>query len=274
METKRFKVSRQSDHRLLVEGLERIEGIENWYLSENSVGLRNGYRYSDTVTVNILHTVDAEYKNTIVDCAVVPHKLYTEEEISNIAENGELDQEFLSDSNSFKISHDGLYRVDHIIIPTNEWLEMAKESPEDLAMFSDVYYYDLKSEELKHWKPDGTVEVIGMADLLEVVPSTINTKVQLDGPAHVFLMDHLLQCFNKVIEDLLRCVRSSSNCSSPEIVAKERNRDLLWMFINAIKYNLGWKRTLEAQRLLEQLNGCNTICSNTNTTKKYTDCGC
>ena len=269
----RFRVSRQEGHKLLVEGLEKEDG---WYLEEDNVRLSIGsYRYEDTVTVNTLQYVNSNFENTWLTHSIVPHKLYSEKELEDAAENQELDQKILNDSSLFSIDNDGLYKVDHIIIPTSEWLERLKESSEVLSEFHDIYYYDWETGKIRHWKANGEDREISIREFYEVEPNnTFHTKVQLDSSAYPFLMDHLLQCFNGVVEDLLKCVRNSSNCPSTDIVGKERDRDLLWMFINAIRYNLSWSRTLEAQRLLEQLNKCNTICSSNKPYKKHNHCGC
>lgn len=51
-------------------------------------------------------------------------------------------------------------------------------------------------------------------------------------------------------------------------------RDFVWMTINIIKYHIEKGNLIEAQRLLESVNGCGGFCQNTNNPLKSTGCGC
>jgi hypothetical protein len=79
------------------------------------------------------------------------------------------------------------------------------------------------------------------------------------------------KCFSILVKDILKDLPSCNNAS---LSKKVNDRDLVWMFINVIKYCLDTGQLYEAQRFLEKLNKCNTICSDKLNNTVQNGCGC
>jgi hypothetical protein len=82
-------------------------------------------------------------------------------------------------------------------------------------------------------------------------------------------MYYLNKCFSTLVKDILKDLPT---CNSTTLDKKVNDRDLIWMFINVIKYCLNTAQLYEAQRFLEKLNKCNTIC--TDIKPSSNGCGC
>lgn len=142
--------------------------------------------------------------------------------------------------------------------------------------YTDLYYYDEEDKQFYLSKRVGGIEesneLAVIEDLYKTQNKTSTTVVSDFGT--VFRYPYLERCYHTLIKDLLQCVKSNSNCPSAELVIKERNRDLVLMFLSAIKFSVDLGNHFEAQRYLERLNKCNNICSDTQIYRKDNYCGC
>ena len=253
-----FKISKSGTYGILIEGLE-IDNAE--YIPED--GIRNSirnYTYNDSVTINTISTLDAKGIETFSAYTV------------NIHNNA-------IDSTSHLLYKDGLYLVSHIIIPNKQWFDYISSTyPADLENYSAIYYYDITSNKLYKYESGTNVE-INIQELL--LASYEWSGVVTDKPTTIirankntFIMYYLNECFAKICKTLLTDLYTST-CTSKENYSKGIfTRDLLWMAINAIKYNIEILQLYEAQRILENINFCTSDCAYTSLNNYNNGCGC
>ena len=265
----KINVIKQGEFGLLVEGLELLPGSQYQYLTgeDPSTSFRS-FRWEDTVTINSLYYINSLGEESLVDKEIIEHK-----------KGVEIDQ------NTFILNDDGHYLISHVIIPTLTWVE-AMEALGDMSpldLYEAIVYYDGVSNKFYNWDTEGhkeiTVEELNKIDpedtiKLEGKPAKANTVIKPEYSTGVFYTPHLDKCFNGLIKSLLKDIHGNVKCPNASLVAKERERDLIWMFINAIGYEKRAKRYHEAQRLLERLNRCNSICKKADSFNNYTPCGC
>ena len=213
-----------------------------------------------------MFSLDSDGNRTYVDRSVVIHRG---------EDNG-------YDVSDFTLKKDGLYEIVHMIIPTKEWLDLmislGEVSKPAFKKYTKLYYYDATEGVNKFYlstREDGTEKTNVEADMktLYEVENKDSTTV-VSGLGTVFRYPYLERCYHTLIKNLLQCVKSNSNCPSAELVIKERERDLIWMFMSVMKYSTSIGNHFEAQRYLERLNKCNNICSDTKAYRKDNCCGC
>ncbi len=166
-------------------------------------------------------------------------------------------------SNKFKVKYDGWYDITHIILPTLKWVEQQEIPP------------------TKMYASDGTT--VFLVDNGTVTETTVETllndqELQVSSVGlvqkSVFVLFNLWQCYFNYCKRMLE-----SECSKDRACANDcndegtKNRNLIWIFLNALKYHVHFGNLQAAQELLENISGCNTLCSNEMFSKLY-DCGC
>lgn len=251
-----FKISKLGEFGLLIEGLESDSGQ---YLSEDNVSVTHrAYRWDHSVTINTISTLNAEGVESFEKYTVVDHDVCCTDR-----------QEERS------LSKDGLYRISHIILPIKAWIDHVLAIEGNFDMYDDVYYYNPENKKFYKWGPTTSTEV-EFAQIYNQIPLDRNTIIRSDK--NTFLMPRLNKCFNVLVKDLLSCLPKLGGgyekCITPELSKKISDRDLIWMFINVINYNLQVGQLYEAQRFLEKLNRCNIICGNNQIKTTTNGCGC
>lgn len=260
MESK-FKISKIGKFGLLIEGLEYED---KQYLNEGediTISNRN-YTWSQSVTINTLATVNSNGDETFQEYYVVDH-----EEVC------------CNDRLEVQLKKDGLYRIAHIILPTKKWIDDYIDSGEMFNQFNEVYYYDngkFYLLNIPETEDSGEIvrEEIEFKTIYDEFPGEENTIIRSD--MKTFAMHYLNDCFSKLLKNILKGF-SKDECntySSTEHSKKVADRDMMWMFINSIKYSLSRKEFYEAQRFLEKFNRCNVICDYDNLKFWNNDCGC
>lgn len=144
----------------------------------------------------------------------------------------------------FPADQDGFYTFLRIKIPNIQ---------------NDSYYTDGKT----FYKENSEVE------LQELIDSS-NLLKDYQG---FFSTCKLRKCFISLCKSILdgsaldtkRCFNKSKDS---ELIYK---RDLVWSVYNIVQYMLDFGQYMEAQRLLERVNGCNGICSEVTSSSS---CGC
>lgn len=259
-----FKISRIGEFGLLIEGLE-AEGEDIQYLSESLTISNDAYKWTQSVTINTVSTLNASGDETFEKYYVVDH------------------EDCCNDRLEVQLKKDGLYRIAHIILPTKQWIddyiEFNDNPAEDFDYFDKIYYYD--DGKFYLWEVDSNKGTeVEFKTIYDEIPSddesdesNRNTIVRSDK--NTFAMYYLNDCFGKLLKNILRDFsRDCVNCSSDTNSKKIADRDLMWMFINVIKYSLDCGELYEAQRFLEKFNRCNIICDYHNLKKWDNDCGC
>lgn len=200
------------------------------------------FEYSKSATINAITKVESD-KLTLMDVLVNDHS-------SDV------------DCCTFKVESDGYYVIDHIVLPTIEWLH----STEFLAEYDVIYVTDLD----KIYKStDGVdLEECTIKEVIERNPegTTIqHCKVDLvyTGNLQCNYYHYCSTIFNGML----------SKCNTADN-SDTFARDFIWMTLNIIDYLVCSKQYLEAQRIIETFNKCNGLYSSKLNPNKQTRCGC
>lgn len=237
-----FKISKFGKYGIIIEGLELDN---NEYLPEDGVrnSIRN-YRYSDSVTVNLLYKVSSTNNKTYVTYDINTHNNIT-------------------DSSVFNLNSDGLYMISHIILPNKSWFDYMMESNKsDLMNYTDIVYSD--GTKVYKYENNESIEL----DIKEILNLGYDTSTIVRNDKNTFIIYFINECFSKICKDILNLLHTSRCKPDQDLIF---TRDLLWMGINVIKYNIEMLHLFEAQRVLEQITGCYFYC---NDTIKSKPCGC
>lgn len=221
------------------------------YLSETFSGTSKGsFKYSETVSV-----------------AVLQHNKLNETIIKNPT-FGDHSSSYLN----VPIEFDGWFTVNYIVLPNKEWFdrEKAKTSGSALGLYSIVYFSD---GEYIYKYINGNTQEVTLSEILEINPiNTTLSKINKDYISICFLQ----KCYINLCQQIFN-ERGFSPCWNKNTIDSELvyKRDLVWMAINVIKYLTSLNQLSEVERIIEQLNGCNSLCkSNTAYTPNNSGCGC
>jgi hypothetical protein len=235
----KFHISKHGQCGVSVTGLE----LDDQYLPEDSKILsKYNYEYGETVTINILLKLD--YNGKVV-------KKHSKHKI--------VEHDSCMDVCVFNMPVDGVYKIIHCIVPTDKWIKRTSADPSCLPEF--VVYYD--GENFIFEK--NVVSLEELIQLTEVEDTTLITSSKL-----TFNMCNILNCFNRsnqyIFDGLV------GGCRTNDIKSEELNRDIVFMGLNVIRYNLDLGNYLTAQRTLDRLTTCGSLCDQK--ILKYNDCGC
>lgn len=253
-----FKISRLGTYGITIDGLE-TDSSE--YLVEGTdilISTRN-YAYSQTATINVLSYLDSTGAETFETYGINNHSLPI-------------------DSQEFLLTKDGLYKISHIILPTQVWLEyvLARDSFA-LDAYNLIYYYNTLDGKFYIYSNGNSSEVqltsiLNAPYIDSVLPEDkVSTVIRADK--NTFIMYYINDCFGKLSKELLLSLHNNCNVNSESHKQKIFNRDLLWMGINVIKYSLEVSQYYEAQRILEELTRCGNLCDTSIINPTY-GCGC
>lgn len=168
-------------------------------------------------------------------------------------------------TNEFSVTYDGRYDITHFIIPTTSWLEI-EENKESVS--GTIYVSDGK---LLYTYTDGILTETTIDDA--IVDENLSSEVTAIVEKSVFVLFNLWQCYLNYCKKMLESECSKNNKCADCSDEGTKNRSLIWIFLNALQYYVKFGKLQEAQQLLEELSGCNTLCSNEMFTKLY-NCGC
>ena len=243
-----FKICNAKDCTISVVGLEQDA---SQYLEERQVSIQN-YTWEDTVTLNVVIKVDSNEEETLEKYEVVPHT--------------DIDQD------EYVLDKDGLYKVLHIIIPTQEWISYVTER--DAAHFEEyslVYFFNTQDENFYKI----VLGQVQEASLTEIVEANLTDSTAIKEERYTFNLCHLKECFFKLCKHLLDNL--PCECDKTEDFKQAiLNRDIIWMALNTIQYLLQKEQYFKAQSILDQIDTCWGICGKLD--KKVNlggyDCGC
>ena len=179
-----------------------------------------------------------------------------------------------SDSVRFLLPEDGYYSIDHVVLPTTQWLEKVKGSLDNITLldlqtkFSGGLYitdgYELYKVMLD---ADLNYYPVDIEEVLEINPK--NTSISI-STYKVFSIDNLKKCYTKIATNIL-C--SGVRCGQIDPTLRF-NRDFIWMTINVINFYLEVDQYTEAEIVLEDL-GCYNFCDLRNVDVENRKlCGC
>ena len=256
-----------------------VTGYDDYPESDDVFSLLYPFTFGHSVTINGMTHLPYNNDSIIVDQAITEHYYVEDSEIQ------------IPDETILKFKMDGLYEVSHNLIPTKDWIIIRlldEDTPDLLKTYPNgVYYYGngyvrkltqeaidtLHEEELD----DGTKiytftdeQVIPLQQIIE--QNTADTTIQR-MTLNTFSTADLKECFYNICKALLPKV--CGQCITYDLTELIQNRDLIWMALNVIEYCIQLGLYYEAQRHMQWIEECGTICS-----RKYSinnggkDCGC
>lgn len=205
-----------------------------------------GYTYEQTCTIDILKKLDNTTE--ITDYSIDNHENATS--IIKLA-----------------YGKDGLYEIDHIILPNMKWLEQFQNEPLGEVYPNGVY---LQSAGVFYKYAEGELTEVTIEQIAEVNPenTTIN-KVIADS----FSICALKECYYNIAKKLLSELCPLS-CSKEEFKEDIFKRDLIWMAINVITYCVELGDYESAMVFLKQIETCGGVCPQEDKSNKHSGCGC
>lgn len=225
----------------------------NEYIPENiqitlPYNQNNKFKYSETCTVNIIQ-YNSTTEQTIVGTIFSPHCSY-------------LDEAY------YTMSKDGYYTITHLILPTTEWLQNELQKEESI-LDGTMGIYVTDGDKIYHYF-NNELNIVESQIMIEINDEdTTISRVSVDTFSICYLYKCYIDLCKQILNNLnIRCIGNNDNLRQETF-----NRDFLWMSINIIKYHVEFDKLLEAQRLIEKLDKCGSLCSNT-ALNKISSCGC
>lgn len=215
-------------------------------------------KYSETQSVIIIVKKDATGD-------VSKDKIY--KQITYKHQNEKLDVDTLD----VTFNEDGYYIVYYYNIPTEYWIKSVN-NPVD--HFDYLFYINRKGEIIYRYKDSlGRIidEIIKPEKLISYIQDTVTTSID-KKVQKIFPLSKLNCCYYSYAKQLFDVLLK--RCPSEENKDQIYKRDFVYMTIQIIKYLVGFDQYLEAQRLLDLINGCGGFCSSVGKIKGKSDCGC
>lgn len=222
---------------------------ESGYLPESFTGVATGrFRRSDTVTIDMLilnKTEGQEIQTPIFN---------TENKVINIP-----------------VKFDGWFNVCRVVLPSKEWFEreLNKETGSAIQSYDIVYYSDGKG---LYKYVDGSSQDATLKEI--IIRGTEGTTISRVFKKYVSIC-FLKKCYLSLCQQIFNS-RGFSKCWNRSQIESDLvfRRDLVWMAINVIKYRVEFNQLAEAQRVIEQIGGCNGLCKSEFRQTSNHGCGC
>lgn len=171
-----------------------------------------------------------------------------------------------------KIPKDGWFTVYHIILPTKECISSFSEA--EMRGITFGYYLDSDNIYDRNRKDDnGNPLKVSISEVLE--GNTRIATTQLSSQDYISVLN-LQKCLVNLCQQIFNNLGAFGKCFATNSNSKELifKRDLILMAINVIKYMSKYNMTAEAARIINQLEGCNGICTGTNDSHNIQGCEC
>jgi hypothetical protein len=219
---------------------------ETEYIDESVEDLLPSYtrfKFSETCTIDVLNRITSQEVTT----QLVTYTRHDHE----------------ADSVRFPLASDGFYSVDHMVLPTVEWLYKVKDL--DLSYYRNGIYVTDGFQ--CYIYRDGLLSPVEIQEVINVNPELTTISI---ASYKVFSIDRLKHCYINLARNILntagRCLKVDSEVRF--------NRDFLLMTITVINFYLEENEYTEAELVLEQL-ACYNLCDATNTPPfNSKPCGC
>ena len=221
------------------------------YLPEDSTGVVKGkFKFSETISIDVLQlnkTSEIVYTNpTYTDHSTVKEAI-------------------------LQVDSDGWFSLVHLVLPSVEWFnkEKAKTEGSALGLYDIVYFID---GDIVYKYINQSIQQVDISEILEINP--VNTTISKTSEDFVSIC-FLRKCYINLCKQILDN-RGFSSCWNKNKIDSELiyKRDLVWMAINVIKYLTECEQLAEVERIVEIINGCNGLCTSSNSSNKASDCGC
>lgn len=225
---------------------------EGGYLPESFTGVaKDRFRRSDTISIDLLvlnKTTGPEMQVPIFN-----------------------DDSRQSESITMPVKFDGWFSVYHIIIPSKKWLdqELSKNIGSAVNLYDVVYFSD-GSHLYKYI--DGITYPATLEEIVDGNPE--GTTISITYKNYVSIC-FLKKCYISLCQQIFDS-RGFSKCWNKNNIKDDLvfRRDLVWMALNIIKYRVEFNQLAEAQRIIEQIGGCNGLCKSEFKQAPNHGCGC
>lgn len=219
------------------------------YVSEDSnPGLVSfdTFKYSQTCAIDIIKYQPSSGEE-LVDIVFSNHNLELE-----------------SDSVKIPIKKDGYYTIDHIVLPTLEWLEEYKDQIETTP---ELYVYVSDGCNIYQYRDESLIQI----DFNIITQCNPEISTLSIAKFDVFNITGIRNCYISLSKLLLK--DCPSNCKEIEASSKF-NRDFMWMLYNVLIFLIEDRKYIDAQITLERTQTCTGFCSDSNDITNSKSCGC
>ena len=170
------------------------------------------------------------------------------------------------------IPKDGWFTVHHIVLPTKDCIYSFSDAEMHGITFG--YYLDLDNiYDRNRVDSNGKPIKVSIEEVLE--GNTNIATTQISSIDYISILN-LQKCLVSLCLEIFNELGAFGKCFSSK--SKESDltfrRDLVWMAINVIKYMIKYNMRAEAARIINQLEGCNGICTENSKSQKISGCGC
>lgn len=236
------------------------------FVLKDTTGIKNegGYRsHTSPISTDYFRTNDVVF----LDIAV-SKTLDGEGEVQGFLYNVSNDVGYLIYKWVFESKSDGWHEIAHIILPTLDWFKASTPSQLGRGIHygydnSTGKYIKLEVTDTGFVNHDGNIFEESSAG--EIYRDLENSNI-IGISQETFLIGRLESCFENLERNILyNHLYSACNYNNPSIAALKNDRDFMFIAYEIIKNLITQCEYYEAQRLLERLQGCNNICSNTHT---------
>lgn len=229
------------------------ESADSEYLSENSnTYVKSGqFKYSETYTINVIkykkyNSEDAEIIDTIITSHV--------DEANNIIY---LDEAY------HHLQKDGHYIIDHLVIPNiklaEKLIDLEKNNTIGTMGINDYDNFYITDGTNFYKFINGVPELCDIIEIINVNP--VNSNISKTSQ-ETFSICFLHKCY---LEHCKNEIKGIINVCLPNTIYYTSN--LIWICINAIKYNIEFGNLEHAQSILENLLNCSGFCQSINSQK-------
>jgi hypothetical protein len=194
------------------------------------------FKYSETATVNILELNKISGRK-IVATEYVDHSSYLDE-------------------SHIKLNEDGFYTVTQIVLPTLDWaIKILNEDKSYFDYYTNTYVID--GDLIYKWNG----EVFILCEIEEVLEMNPEKTTLAKASKDIFVICFLWKCFVDLCKGLLSSNLTKCKSKNSDLDTLQFNRDFIWMTINVLTYYIERNMLYEAERILEEVRGCNGICN-------------
>ena len=240
----------------------------NQYFPETQTDQTYGrYKYSECKTLNVVLKITST-KTTLLEVLQHNHDQKVEDPTEPGVYIYDLEKVDLT------LHADGYYNIHHVIIPTQQWFTetFLKQSDEYRKAYETIYILGDDNKIYKYIN-----ETFVECSVEEIIKRNLEGTTIEKCVIDVFYTGFLQLCYINYCRQLFAKLAKNCNVSCTPENVKDLTyiRDFLWMVLNIIDYQISFKQYMEAQRLLESVNGCGNFCKNQELNAgPNTGCGC
>lgn len=263
------------------------EGL-NTFLIKDTTGISNNpldqklFSYTEEISTSNPRPQDLIFLDFVV------YNKINSAKIDNLTYTMINDEDYLKYAIHYKCEKDGWYSIAHYYIYSSFYLNylinQGTITEGTYYCYNNGYTEELEIEQSIDLEEGcfGTVNINDgqvtstskIDDINSIYLTTSNAFTYEAITEDIFSIGLLEECFGYKIKEI---IYNGIYCNCGEVDSiKMRDRDMIWMTIELIKYLVKHCRYFEAQRILEKIDTCNSFCNNYNNidSKLVPNCGC